>query len=120
VADNATSNDTQIQALSNNPNNGFEEVNRVRCFNHTVNLAVKALLRPFQTTRRDGTKDSLDVSDFDLPDLVDATEGNEDEDEVEEGEDEEDTEIAMTEEERALAFAQTEEVKTCLSKVTCN
>ncbi|KAJ7830804.1 hypothetical protein B0H14DRAFT_1189647, partial [Mycena olivaceomarginata] len=50
VWDNATSNDTQ---LSSNPNNTFDEANRVRCFNHT---AVKSLLRPFQTTtRREGS-----------------------------------------------------------------
>ncbi|KAJ7192442.1 hypothetical protein GGX14DRAFT_304208, partial [Mycena pura] len=40
TGDNATSNDTQNTALANNPNNSFDAVNRVRCFNHTLNLAV--------------------------------------------------------------------------------
>ncbi|KAJ7786902.1 hypothetical protein B0H14DRAFT_2218220, partial [Mycena olivaceomarginata] len=40
TGDNATSNDTQNTALSDNPNNSFDSVNRVRCFAHTLNLAV--------------------------------------------------------------------------------
>ncbi|KAJ7190629.1 hypothetical protein GGX14DRAFT_339402, partial [Mycena pura] len=40
TGDNATSNDTQNTALANNPNNSFDAVNHVRCFNHTLNLAV--------------------------------------------------------------------------------
>ncbi|KAJ7923913.1 hypothetical protein B0H13DRAFT_1566850, partial [Mycena leptocephala] len=40
TGDNATSNDTQVVSLSENPNNAFERVNRVRCFNHTINLSV--------------------------------------------------------------------------------
>jgi hypothetical protein len=47
-ADNATANDkqtTKLDAL----NNSFEEANRVRCFNHTLQLSAKALLAPFNT-----------------------------------------------------------------------
>ncbi|KAJ7189126.1 hypothetical protein C8R46DRAFT_831542, partial [Mycena filopes] len=40
VGDNATSNDTQMAALGLNPNNTYTDVNRVRCLNHTINLAV--------------------------------------------------------------------------------
>jgi len=115
VGDNATSNDTQMTALSNNPNNIFSEVNRVRCFNHTINLAVKSLLRPFQIiTRRDGSTASLDLDDFDLPDLESVSHDSDDE---ENDSDDEDEEIPMTEEEQEIAFGQMEAVKTCLSKV---
>jgi hypothetical protein len=116
VSDNATSNDTQMTALSNNPNNRFEGINRVRCFNHTINLAVKALLRPFQTTtRRDGTTASLDIDDFDLPELVsvDELDGDAGTEEL----DGEDGNVPMSDEERELALAQMDAVKTCLSKV---
>jgi hypothetical protein len=45
-ADNATSNDTQTAALAQMKNT-FEEVNRARCFNHTLQLSAKTLLKPF-------------------------------------------------------------------------
>jgi len=45
-ADNAAANDTQTRKLAS-LNNSFEMANRVRCFNHTLQLAAKALLKPF-------------------------------------------------------------------------
>ncbi|KAJ6614963.1 hypothetical protein B0H10DRAFT_1802167, partial [Mycena sp. CBHHK59/15] len=92
VGDNASSNDTQNMALGENPNNSFDTVNRVRCFNHTLNLAVKAFLKPFDlpekkkkpvndaasTHSSDSDNDNDDLNDFalededDLPDLADA------------------------------------------------
>jgi hypothetical protein len=47
-ADNATSNNTQSEALAGMANS-YDEVNRVRCFNHTLQLSAKTLLRPFNT-----------------------------------------------------------------------
>ena len=47
-ADNAASNDTQTTALAE-MENSFEEVNRARCFNHTLQLSAKTLLKPFNT-----------------------------------------------------------------------
>ena len=47
-ADNATSNDKQTSYLDGLPNS-FEAVNHVRCFNHTMQLSVKALMKPFDT-----------------------------------------------------------------------
>ena len=44
-ADNATSNDKQTTKLDALPNS-FEEENRVRCFNHTMQLSAKSLLAP--------------------------------------------------------------------------
>ncbi|KAF8183282.1 hypothetical protein K438DRAFT_1452604, partial [Mycena galopus ATCC 62051] len=38
TGDNATSKDTQTTALNRDPNNSFEAINRVHCFNHTLNL----------------------------------------------------------------------------------
>ncbi|KAJ7331047.1 hypothetical protein DFH08DRAFT_617978, partial [Mycena albidolilacea] len=40
TGDNATSNDTQNTALDRSSENDFDAANRVRCFNHTMNLAV--------------------------------------------------------------------------------
>src|ERR1700722_19518038 len=45
-ADNATSNDTQTTELDQ-LDNTFEKENQVRCFNHTLQLSAKALLKPF-------------------------------------------------------------------------
>ncbi|KAJ7736794.1 hypothetical protein B0H14DRAFT_3516454 [Mycena olivaceomarginata] len=76
--------------LALDPNNSYEAVNRVRCFNHTLNLAVKSFLRPFlppekmkkagattaPTPSEDNVSDVLndldeDIDD-DMPDLADA------------------------------------------------
>ena len=46
VADNASANDTQTSILAD-LENAFEEESRVRCFNHTIALAAKSLLKPF-------------------------------------------------------------------------
>jgi hypothetical protein len=56
----------------------------------------------------------LEIDDFDLPDLVDASEDEEGNTE----DDEEDEDIPMTEEEREAAFQEMDSVKTCLSKVS--
>ncbi|KAJ7576300.1 hypothetical protein C8J56DRAFT_758721, partial [Mycena floridula] len=64
TGDNATSNDKQTKFLSNRPENSFKAVNQVRCFNHTLNLAVKSLLRPFQRpAMKDGTKVTYNEDD---------------------------------------------------------
>ncbi|KAJ7767087.1 hypothetical protein B0H14DRAFT_2264292, partial [Mycena olivaceomarginata] len=47
TGDNASSNDTQNTSLGDSPNNSFEAVNRVHCYNHTLNLSVQAFLHPF-------------------------------------------------------------------------
>src|SRR5258705_11663448 len=45
-ADNATPNDVQTIKLDQ-LDNSFKEENRVRCFNHTLQLSAKSLLKPF-------------------------------------------------------------------------
>ena len=83
-ADNATSNDTQGETLAEMPNS-FELKNRVRCFNHTLQLSTKTLLRPFNAglgkATEDGTCDDVD-------DLL--SQGIDDNDDNDEEEDEED------------------------------
>jgi hypothetical protein len=45
-ADNASANDTQTTELST-LDNAFDAENRVRCFNHTLQLSAKTLIQPF-------------------------------------------------------------------------
>jgi hypothetical protein len=91
-ADNATSNDTQTTKLDA-LDNSFDETNRVRCFNHTLQLSAKALLKPFntalsgKTTGDDGDSDDVTAQDIDDNHLI-----PEDDEEDVEGEDEEEVE----------------------------
>lgn len=48
-ADNVAANDVQTTQLAT-LDNSFKLENRVRCFNHTLQLAAKALLKPFSAT----------------------------------------------------------------------
>jgi len=50
---NAASNDTQAIMLAKLPNT-FEEINHVCCFNHTLQLSAKTLLKPFNVALADG------------------------------------------------------------------
>lgn len=65
--------------------NSFDQVNRIRCFNHTMQLSVKALLRPFALIAGNDRGDLTDVVtvDDDMPDLEEI---KDDEDEDDEGE----------------------------------
>jgi hypothetical protein len=96
-ADNATSNDkqtTKLDAL----NNSFEEANRVRCFNHTLQLSAKSLLAPFNTAiSGKATDDEVPEEDSDDESLPEVEQGNDhgdddddDEEDEEEGNDDED------------------------------
>jgi hypothetical protein len=87
TADNASTNNTQRETLTG-MDNSFEEENHVRCFNHTLLLSAKTLLRPFNPalgkvvnddgagnlddlldTEEDGDKEG--EGDDDLPDVLD-------------------------------------------------
>lgn len=137
TGDNATSNDTQTASLAINPNNTFEEPNRVRCFNHTLNLAVKSLLKPFGSEKKsqsgdnnDGDNDSDDSDDDGDSDTLGISDNSElvleipepddepveyDGDEVDNGNvDEFDR---LNEIERAEMLGNTEEVRTVIAKV---
>ena len=83
-ADNATSNDTQTTKLDQ-LDNTFEKENRVRCFNHTLQLSAKALLKPFNTAfSRATTDDDVALQDVDDDELAlyedDEERGDEEED----------------------------------------
>jgi hypothetical protein len=82
-SDNAMSNDTQTTKL-NNMDNSFREENRVRCFNHMVQLSAKALLKLFSSCITATTTDDEPAPET-MPDLEVLDDKNDDE--VEEGSD---------------------------------
>jgi hypothetical protein len=74
VADNATSNNTQGEALDE-MDNSFVLEHRVRCFNHTLQLSAKTLLRPFNVGLGKATEYG---DDNDGDDLLDPETGGDD------------------------------------------
>lgn len=84
-ADNATSNDTQGEALAD-MDNSFVLEHRVRCFNHTLQLSVKTLLRPFNAGLGQSTEDG---GNNDIDDLLNSGNNNDD---GEEGDEEDEAE----------------------------
>ena len=82
VADNASSNDTQTSALDKLVNS-FREEARVRCFNHTLALSAKSLLKPFNpalgSTAR-GETETEDGPDEAMPDQDDVEPEDDNED----------------------------------------
>jgi hypothetical protein len=73
TGDNATSNDTQTAELQKK-SNSFDTSNHVRCFNHTIQLSCKALLKPFTSCISSSATDNDNMSD-----LEGSEEDNEDE-----------------------------------------
>jgi hypothetical protein len=110
-ADNATSNDTQGETLAEMPNL-FDLENRVRCFNHTLQLSAKTLLCPFnvglgKTTEDDDNDDMDDLLDEELDDANDNDDNDglpdvPDVDDIDDGIDEMD-ELDANEQEEMLA-----------------
>jgi len=91
-ADNATLNDTQTTKLDQ-LDDTFDEDNQVQCFNHTLQLSAKALLKPFNIGLSGKTTDDDDeiTQDNDiLATFKDDEEGKEDEEDEEEQADNED------------------------------
>jgi hypothetical protein len=76
-ADNASSNDTQWEALTAMPNS-FELENHVHCFNHTLQLSAKTLLCPFNVVLGKATDDGANNGVDDLLDLDDDEDDNKD------------------------------------------
>jgi hypothetical protein len=130
-ADNATSNDTQTRKL-HQLDNSFDDSNRVRCFNHTLQLSAKSLLTPFNTALSGKPADEDDVtalySDNDemIPqDDDDAILGDDEEEEGEENDLEDDVEDdnvdeleALSEEERDRVVNETTIIRAAVTKVT--
>jgi hypothetical protein len=87
-ADNATANDKQTSKLST-LENSFEEENRVRCFNHTIQLSAKALLTPFNAAlSRKGREDSPEIAADSTDDIIILGADQEDEDDADDADDE--------------------------------
>jgi hypothetical protein len=116
--DNATSNDKQAACLHALPNS-FDEVNRVCCFNHTMQLSARSLLKPFSTTIDDADADADADSDLAPPALEEIS----DEDEASADnnnnnrEEEDDALEALSAEEKEALFDNTAAVRTTLDKV---
>lgn len=126
TGDNATSNDKQTDKLDALPNS-FESVNRVRCFNHTMQLSAKALLKPFSSVASADKDDPSNDNDSDvdeddgMPMLQAIDEEDEDSYDSEDDEDDEDEEEdpldALDEEERKHLMQNTTAVRNTLNKV---
>jgi hypothetical protein len=78
-ADNATSNNKQTVNLARKKNT-FEECNHGHCFNHTVQLAAKALIKLFTACISSATTEDDDVASDDNMVEVEAVEDNDDDD----------------------------------------
>jgi hypothetical protein len=118
-ADNATSNDTQTTKLDQ-LDNSFDEENRVRCFNHTLQLSVKSLLKPFNTAISDDDTTAQDHDDSQvLPD--DSEEEGRDEQEIDIEGDVEDDSVnelqELSEDERVQVLEETAVVRETITKV---
>lgn len=132
TADNASSNNVQVAALYR-LENSFDEANHVRCFNHTIQLSGKALIKPFNAgmskagsgseNTQNSTGDAPSLEEFnyddDTDDGVDASlfeDGDEgDGDGDGDGENESET---LSEEERASLLIDTSAVRETVSKVS--
>jgi hypothetical protein len=106
--------------------NSFEEVNRARCFNHTLHLSGKTLMRPFNAGI--SGKDDVDSADGDEDDedICNGEDDNCEESEESESEDESvDTDVeddddlfdALTDAERDELLEDTAPVRETVSKV---
>jgi hypothetical protein len=122
IADNATANDTQTTKLST-LDNSFEEENRARCFNHTVQLSVKTLLKPFNMALSGKATyvDEMVEEDDDDQLIPEIDEGEDDEDEVDEEKDDEDDGIdeleQLSENEQEQVLKDTAAVRGTVTKV---
>jgi len=122
-ADNVTANDKQTTKLNALPNS-FQEENRVRCFNHTMQLSAKSLLAPLNPaiSQKATQDDEMPEEDDDQPLPEDNAEDNEDdkEEDVEEEEDEDDgiNELEeLSEDEQVQVLEDTAEVRKTVTKV---
>jgi hypothetical protein len=109
--------------------NKFKSVNRIRCFNHTLQLSVKALLRPFASASPiPEPGDNIPDDDSEIVTLEEEEEEEEAEDSDDEGSREGDDEAdaegevdeafdGLTDEEHEQLLENTSAVCTVLNKV---
>jgi hypothetical protein len=96
-ADNATANDKQTTKLDS-LNNSFNEENRVRCFNHTIQLSATTLLKPFNPALSRKAADEVEASEEDAEEeLLPEIEEEEGEDEGEDDDDQDDEDDGIDE-----------------------
>ena len=104
--------------------NSFEELNRVQCFNHTIQLSAKALLKPFSSARLTETDNETENDDDSMPELqaMDDEDDEEDDPDVDDkdNEEEEDLLAELDDNEREELINNTEAVHTMLNKVRLN
>jgi hypothetical protein len=119
TADNASSNNVQAATLYE-LENSFDAANHIRCFNHTIQLSGKALIKPFNVGM--GKADSsVENGDDDMPNLEDFDDNDDTNDDTESGDifedrDEDDND-ELSEEERSCILDDTSEVRETVSKV---
>jgi len=120
------SNDKQTSTLSTH-NNSFDKANRVRCFNHILQLSAKTFLKPFnpglgaaasEEVDEDGEGNNLNTEEFS------AVQEDEDEEEEDGGTaDDKDDDIDETDsvedEECETLLADTVSVRETVTKVCC-
>ena len=104
TGDNATSKDKQTAELEKK-DNSFDLANHVRCFNHTIQLSAKALVKPFTTCISSVTSD-----DDEMP-LLEEINDEETDDGVDELEE-------LSEDERTKFLEETAAVKETITKVS--
>ena len=101
--------------------NTFEELNRVQCFNHTIQLSVKGLLKPFYSVRSTDTDNETEYGDDCMPALQamddEEEEGDGDPDADDDDEEEEEDPLgALDDYEREQLINNTETVHMMLNK----
>jgi hypothetical protein len=101
--------------------NTFEEFNRVRCFNHTLQLSAKALLKPFYSAGLLENNDDVNDDILAAQNTDEDEEGDEGDDELEmddeDRDEDEDPVSALEDDERDSLIENTEAVRTTLMKV---
>ncbi|KDQ53982.1 hypothetical protein JAAARDRAFT_136250 [Jaapia argillacea MUCL 33604] len=122
MGDNTSSNDKQTTKLAS-LSNTFETTNHVCCFNHTLNLIIKSILKLFSRCQSTSTTDN-DPMDNEVNDLLDLEANSDvDEEEANRDEDKNDDEEGvdelgeMDEVTRAALLEKTAGVHSTLSKV---
>jgi len=123
TADNASSNKVQAAALRK-LNNSFEDANHIWCFNHTIQLSSKVLIKPFNVGM--GKVDtSLENAGNNIPSLeefdhIDDTDNNADSGDIsEDGDEEDDGDFEkLSEEEHSCLLDNILAIRETVSKVT--
>ena len=82
-ANNASAKDTQTMKLDE-LDNSFNKENRICCFNHTMQLSAKALLKPFTSglSGKETNDNEMAITEIEDPDGLLMEEDNDNEDEV--------------------------------------